>query len=295
MFGSWGRYFDWTKYELARGSYGGDTWLVYYRGLDTLDVSNLNLNNMPGPDLWVVQGGARDRRVPNFDSTDPDIKPMYQDSTSVGAEYQLGGTMVLGTHYVHNILSRTIEDIGAIDASGNEAYIIGNPGEGLASDPVPVRRDPARADRAEAEAAVRRRPAHAEPALRQQLLLERQLRVEPAVRQLLGHRRVRGGVRRRRPTSRRRPRSSRSAASRAPGGNANRAWDIDELLWDSHGNLDAEGNLPTDRPHVVKLYGGYTLPCGTQIGGFFYGASGTPLSTYVVTTNGTQPVRRRPR
>ena len=57
---------------------------------------------------------------------------MYQDSTSVGAEYQLTGNMVLGAHYVHNNLSRTIEDIGAVDADGNEVYIIGNPGEGQA-------------------------------------------------------------------------------------------------------------------------------------------------------------------
>jgi hypothetical protein len=32
-FGSWGRYYDWVKYELARGSFGGDTWLVSYRSL----------------------------------------------------------------------------------------------------------------------------------------------------------------------------------------------------------------------------------------------------------------------
>ena len=37
VYGSWGRYFDWTKYELARGSFGGDFWRVYYRSLDTLD------------------------------------------------------------------------------------------------------------------------------------------------------------------------------------------------------------------------------------------------------------------
>ena len=36
---------------------------------------------------------------------------------------------------------------------------------------------------------------------------------------------------------------------------------------------DVLGNLP-DRPHVVKLYGS-RLPGGTQIGAFFYGASGT--------------------
>ena len=31
VYGSWGRYFDWTKYELARGSFGGDFWRIYYR------------------------------------------------------------------------------------------------------------------------------------------------------------------------------------------------------------------------------------------------------------------------
>jgi hypothetical protein len=69
------------------------------------------------------------------------------------------------------------------------------------------------------------------------------------------------------------------------GGNVNRAWDLDEVMWDSHGNLDVLGRLATDRPHAVKLYGAYDLPFGTQIGAFFYGASGTPISTYVNTVN----------
>src|SRR4029079_6285182 len=67
-----------------------------------------------------------------------------------------------------------------------------------------------------------------------------------------------------------------------PGSSANRAWDLDELVWDSHGNLDVLGRLATDRPHVVKLYGAYTLPFGTQVGAFFYGGSGTPMSTVVI-------------
>src|SRR4030095_489893 len=70
------------------------------------------------------------------------------------------------------------------------------------------------------------------------------------------------------------------------GGTGHRGWDLDELLWDSHGNLDVLGRLATDRPHVVKLYGAYTLPMGTNVGAFFYGASGTPISTYVTSTNG---------
>ena len=48
------------------------------------------------------------------------------------------------------------------------------------------------------------------------------------------------------------------------GDSASRAWDIDEILWDSHGNLDVQGPLPTDRPHVVKLYGSYTFKWGTR-------------------------------
>ena len=54
-FASWGRYYDWTKYEIARGSFGGDLWHIYYRSLDTLDIGSLNLSNMPGP----ISGAAR--------------------------------------------------------------------------------------------------------------------------------------------------------------------------------------------------------------------------------------------
>ena len=49
------------------------------------------------------------------------------------------------------------------------------------------------------------------------------------------------------------------------------------------------GRLATDRPVVAKFYGSYRLPFGTQIGGFVYAGSGTPMSTVVNTTN-TIPV-----
>ena len=70
-----------------------------------------------------------------------------------------------------------------------------------------------------------------------------------------------------------------------PGSNVTRSWDLDELLWDGRGTLDVLGRLATDRPHVVKLYGAYQFPLGTQIGGNFYGGSGTPITTYVNTVN----------
>jgi hypothetical protein len=38
----------------------------------------------------------------------------------------------------------------------------------------------------------------------------------------------------------------------------------------------------------VKVYGGYVMPFGTTLSANFYGGSGTPLTTYVTTTNGTR-------
>ena len=68
----------------------------------------------------------------------------------------------------------------------------------------------------------------------------------------------------------------------------NRAYDIDEVLFDSHGHLDPQGPLATDRPSVLKLFGSYTAPFGTTIGFFQYAGSGTPITTYLETANGTE-------
>src|SRR5580765_7516896 len=93
LFGSWGRYYDWTKYELARGTFGGDTWKIYYHALDTLDLASINLSNMPGRYIWKGNANPalsfRDRRVPAFETVDPAIKPMSQDGANLGWEYQL--------------------------------------------------------------------------------------------------------------------------------------------------------------------------------------------------------------
>ncbi len=51
---------------------------------------------------------------------------------------------------------------------------------------------------------------------------------------------------------------------------------------------DVRGRLATDRPHVLKLYGAYSWAFGTQVGMSCYAGSGTPMSTYVNTTNQTE-------
>ncbi|MEP6914709.1 MAG: carboxypeptidase regulatory-like domain-containing protein [Acidobacteriota bacterium] len=283
-FGSWGRYYDWVKYELARGSFGGDTWLVNYRALDTLDVNSLSLANMPGRDLW---GGPRDRRVPNFNTIDPDLKPMSQDATNLGLEYQLNSTTAIGVNFVHNKLTRAIEDVGSLDASGNEVYFAANPGEGVATTmfvtgltppfntPKPLRQYDA------VDFTISRRFAH-------NWFGSANVTISRLYGNYAG---LANSDEISTPTT---GTSSGTAQQQAgsisrPGTAAGRAWDLDELEWDSHGNLDTLGRLATDRPVVAKFYGSYTLPFGTQIGGFVYAGSGTPMSTVVNSTN-TIPV-----
>ena len=186
----YGRYYDWTKYELSRG-------VVRWRHLVSLlplarrserRFRTINLSNMPGRDLWGSASGFRDRRVPTFETVDPDIKPMSQDSFNVGTEFQIGRTSVFTINYVHNNLVRTIEDIGLL-VDGDEVYLYANPGEGLATDALVSTATPPftmpKAKRQYDAAAAR-----TEPPVRGQLVHGRQLRVEPSVRQLPGHRQL---------------------------------------------------------------------------------------------------------
>ena len=282
VFGSWGLYYDWTKYELPRGSFGAETWCTNYRALDTLDFGSLNLSNMPGRDLWVTPGTCRDRRFQA--EVDPDIKPMKQSSTSGGVEYQLGRNSVLTAHYIHNDLQETIEDIGFLTPNGYEGYVIGNPGRGLSSLQYPTG--------GTALGFATPRPKRQYDAF--ELGYNRRFAnnwffsANYTLSRLYGN--YAGLASSDEITTPTTGGSSATAQQQAgsiarPGGNTNRAWDLDELLWDSKGNVGLLGRLATDRPHVLKLYGAYDFPFGTQVGAFFYGGSGTPVYTYVTSTN----------
>ena len=133
LYASWGRYFDWTKYSMARNLFGGEVWCIYYRSIDDpTHPITATLTNMPGRDLWTGSGACRDLRVPRFETIDDDTKPMSQDSYSAGFDFEVNPRTVATFHFVHNNLNRTIEDLGAL-VNGNEAYLLGNPGEGTTS------------------------------------------------------------------------------------------------------------------------------------------------------------------
>ncbi|OFW03127.1 MAG: hypothetical protein A3I61_01080 [Acidobacteria bacterium RIFCSPLOWO2_02_FULL_68_18] len=286
LYGSWGLYYDWTKYELPRGSFGAETWCIYYRGLDTLDLGSLSLSNRPGADLWVSQGNCRDRRVPSFqDEIDPELEPMRQASTSVGAEYQFFGNSVLTVHYVHNDLLETIEDVGFLNAQGDEGYLISNPGKRQAARQFPTGATPL----GQAIPRPERTYDALEVGWNRRFSNNWFLSANYTLSRLYGN--YAGLASSDEVTAPTSGVSSATAQQQSgsiarPGGNVNRAWDLDELLYDSHGTLDVRGRLATDRPHVVKVYGAYDFPFGTQVGAFFYGGSGTPISTYMTSVHG---------
>ena len=283
LYGSWGRYMDWTKYELARGGFGGDIWYAHYRSLDTTDVFSLSGENMPGRNLWSDEPGSyQDLRLPNFDTVDPNLKPMSQDTFNVGSEYQLNQNTVFTANFVHNNLRRTIEDLGVLE-NGNEVYKYVNPGEGIAVTMVPS-----------GQTATFNTPKPKRQYDALELTLTRRLARNWFGSASYVYSRLYGnyaGLSNSDEIST--PTTNRSSATAQqdagsiarPGSSANRAWDLDELVWDSHGNLNVLGRLATDRPHVVKLYGSYVFPTATQVGAFFYGGSGTPVSRTVQSVN----------
>jgi hypothetical protein len=285
LFGSWGLYYDWTKYELVRGSFGAETWCIHYRGLETLDLGSLSLSNMPGQDIWTNPGSCRDRRVPSFDQDiDPNIEPMKQSSTSLGADFQVGDHSVVTVHYVHNDLLETIEDIGFLNAVGDEGYLIGNPGKRATAVQFPSGETPL----GFATPRPKRRYDALELGFNRRFSGNWFFSANYTLSRLWGN--YAGLASSDEITTPTTGGSSAIAQQQAgsifrPGGNVNRAWDLDELLWDSRGNLDVTGRLATDRPHVLKLYGSYSMPFGTNIGAFMYAGSGTPMSTYVTSTH----------
>jgi hypothetical protein len=291
VYGSWGYYYDWVKYELARGTFGGDYWRVRYRALESPNVFDLNSRNLPGRDLWnpAVSDSFRNRRVPGFDEIDPDIKPMSTSLTNFGVEYELAPKTVFRGSYIRNSLRRTIEDLGVL-VNGDEVYFYANPGFGSATTtptsgatrPFPTPKAVRNYDAAEFMLTKRFGSWFGSASYVYSRLYGNYAGLASTDEIRTGA--DGAGVFAIDQQS--------SGVIARPGGNANRAWDIDEMLWDARGNLDPRGRLATDRPHVFKLYGSKSFKWsetqGSDVGLFFYGGSGTPLSTLVNTINGTQ-------
>lgn len=142
-YGSYGKYYDITKLSMPRGSFGADKWIAYLYPLNTLEWQGIpagctiatNVASVnPCPNVAGLGPlTTRDLRKPTDpkEAIDPNLRPMQNREFQLGLEYQLTKNSVVSARYVNKKLMDTIEDIGYLDANGDEVYITGNPGKGI--------------------------------------------------------------------------------------------------------------------------------------------------------------------
>ncbi len=271
---SYGQYYDLMKYELARGSFGGDYWHDHYYRLNDPDLSKLSLANpsaLAGGTPRVLE--VDNRTVPinaqgQLDGIDPDIKPMSSRQYSLALDHEIRPGMVFNVRYTRSRLVRGIEDIGVLDANSNEVYTIGNPGfgatdakkfttpSGVPLTPEAVRNYDGvefRLDGRFSEGVLRRVNYNA----------------SYTYSRLYGNW---GGL-------------ANSDENGRSDPNVSRAFDLSVGNFDSKGQ-NVYGLLATDRPHTFKLFLNYAQPWGGKSGETLFSInqiaySGTPLTSTV--------------
>ena len=259
--GGWGWFYDRFKYELPRGSFGGDTFRRFYHTILAGEVYPFYTR-----EAAIAEGNEFDFRVPSNDPSDqrvdPDLKAARDTQFDVSTEFELRDNWVLGARYVHKQLDRAIEDVGIFDENGNELFFIVNPGFGLNDTAFfPGFNKPPKAER---------KYDAVEFKFIKRLSDNYFFNGSYTYSRLFGNY---SGLA-----------SSDENGRSSP--NVNRFFDEPHLGWDHQGNPD-NGRLATDRPHVFKLNAGYSLDWmgsatnRTNFNMFFLGQSGSPISTRV--------------
>jgi hypothetical protein len=276
VYGSWGRFFDIMKYELPRGSFGGDYWHDCAYTLETPDLSQINPAPSAGGTVCPNSGGAPGRfieeidwRTVSNDSTDnrvaPDLKPMSQNEFVLGGEYALSRSIGLEVRYARKRLEHTIEDVGVFDAAIGENYYIANPGEGIVKFPLAIPGTPAICAACPAGPKPKRNYDGIEFRVAKRWAHNYFFNASYTYSRLYGNY---SGLT-----------STDEAGRHSP--NVNRFFDLPHMAFRQDGRPEF-GLLPTDRPHTLKFNGAYTLKwwgMDTTFGVFQLIYSGTPIST----------------
>lgn len=287
LFGSYGWFYDRFKYELPRGSFGGD----FFRR-DYFEILPARGALYSGYTYNLILGGRPDElggtcpidappgySVCQFDfriatnqtgadifvsgAIDPDLKAARQSEYTFGYERQLTRDLVFAARYTHKQIDRAIEDVGVFNDEGSEAYIIGNPGFGLVCDVSSTANLPCPKANRDYDAVEFRIDKRASNYF---------FNASYTWSRLFGNY---SGLA-----------SSDEFGRSSP--NVNRYFDLPMLGFNANGDPD-DGRLATDRPHVVKAYGGYTFNWGssknnaTTVSGFTTFQSGTPITTTYIT------------
>jgi len=279
VYGSYGIYYDVTKYEMPRGSFGGDKWVDYWFTFDTPDpalnnpANGCTVGNNTIFDVPVCGAGTLvdtvDQRFNSIDplfeelfgfpAVDPDLKPMESWEAQVGADYQLTNTIQVGARYVHKQITRAIEDVGFFYPGVGQVYIIANPGEGIVQAPQP-------------NGLIFPKPKREYDAL--ELTFEKRfsdnwsLRAYYTLSKLYGNY---SGL-----ANSDEQNNVGDAARLSP--NVSRLYDVVESMYDQNANL-VYGNLATNRTHQLGAQLLYNFDFGLSVAASQYIGSGTPVST----------------
>jgi hypothetical protein len=157
VFGSYGKFFDIMKLNVAISSFGGQYWNNCTYTLDTSNLASIApaLNsagrycvgapdaeaNWPGgttPAGLTFIENINNRTFPTTCSTcsltstgvTPGLKPFSQHESTFGIDYQLQKGLALEVRWDRRRLDNAIEDSSLING-GNETFVVGNPGKGI--------------------------------------------------------------------------------------------------------------------------------------------------------------------
>jgi outer membrane receptor protein involved in Fe transport len=266
-YGSWGMFYDISKLEMPRGSFGADHWISYYWTLDTFDWPNINCTGEPDsgcPGTFIEQVDFR--HVSNASTgseqlVDPNLQPIRAQEFTLGAEHQLARTMSVSARYAHKWMDRTIEDVGIAVPGVGEVFYISNPGEGISEN---LLRDQGGCPTCPNQPKPKRVYDGLEFRLMKRLSNHWFANASYTFSRLYGN-------------------YSGLSSSDENGRNSpsvNRFFDGQYMSFDQTGQ-PVYGDLGTDRPHQFELQGAYQFPWGTQVGGYYLIGSGLPMQQQV--------------
>ncbi len=261
-FGSWGMFYDISKLEAPRGSFGADHWISYYYTLDTFNWPSISCDGPTGsgcPGTFIEQV---DFRHPSNDKNnpliDPNLMPIRTQEAVFGVDQEFRSTMSVGVRYIHKWLDHTIEDVGIAVPGVGEVFKTANPGFGVAEFTLGTQfpaQPPAKRVYDGLEFRFNKRLSNHWTAL-----------VSFTESRLYGN-------------------YSGLSSSDENGRNSpsvDRFFDGLYMSFDQNGQ-PVYGRLGTDRPHMFKSQAAYQFSWGTSVGVNQRLESGTPMSSQVTT------------
>ena len=326
IFGSYGKFYDIMKLNLAISSFGGQYWNNCYYALNTQDLSSI-VPAFNSSGRYCGGAGATATSPANFaggttpagitfienqnfrsfpttcstcttteEGVAPGLKPYTQHESVFGIDHQLAPSLAFEARWDRRRLDHVIEDAALYNPSIGETFVIVNPGQGANSTfdgfwnflyGAPSGCLPAGQT---AAAPAANCPGPPPTAARSYDGVEFRL-TKSATNHWAGmfsytYSHFRGNY----------TGLTNTDPSDGGGGrnspNNSRAFDEPFFYYDSQGQIN-NGLLPTDRPNVFKGYAYYEHPWlrkfSTNIGIFQYLYQGTPISSYVDVGNSFAP------